>query len=97
MEAKTNLSETKLAEQLVAPEQLSPAYLAACNCSVDKELLKQKLEYLCDDSDADGTSHETYFGKISRNSVVKSKITGKYFALLWSEIIKLTVESVIAK
>ena len=97
MDIKNNMPETKLVEQLVAPEQLSPAYVAACHCSVDKELLKQELEYLWDDSGADGKSYEIYLGKISRNPIVKSKITGKYFALPWSVIIKLAVEKGIAK
>jgi hypothetical protein len=92
MEAKNNLSEKKLVEQFVTPEQLSPAYVAACHCSVDKGLLKQELEYLWDDSDADGKSYEIYLGKISRNPIVKSKITGKYFALPWSVILKLAVD-----
>ena len=92
MEAKNNFSETKLVEELVAPEQLSPAYVAACHCLADKELLKQELEYLWNDSDADGASYEIYLGKISRNPIIKSKITGKYFALPWSVIIKLAVE-----
>ncbi len=89
MTATNNLSETKLAEQTVAPEKLSPEYLAACHCSDDKELLKQELEYLWDDSAAGGPSYEIYLGKISRDPVVKSKVTGKYFALPWSVIIKL--------
>jgi hypothetical protein len=92
MEAKNNLSETKLVEQLVIPEQLSPAYVAASHCSVDKELIKQELEYLWDDTAGDGKSYEFYLGKISRNPIIKSKITGKYFALPWSVIIKLAVE-----
>ena len=91
MDAKNKLSETKLVEQLMAPEQLSPPYDAACHCSADKELLKQELEYLWDDSDDDGASYEIYLGKISRNPIIKSKITGKYFALPWSVIIKLAV------
>ena len=97
MDTKNNLSETKLFEQLVVQEQMSPAYVAACHCSADMELLKQELEYLWDDSDADGKSYEIYLGKISRNPIVKSKITGKYFALPWSVIIKLAVEKGIAK
>ncbi|MFZ1074103.1 MAG: hypothetical protein WAO21_11820 [Verrucomicrobiia bacterium] len=92
MEAKNNLSETKLVEQLVIPEQLSPDYVAASHCSVDKELIKQELEYLWDDTVGDGKSYEFYLGKISRNPIIKSKITGKYFALPWSVIIKLAVE-----
>ena len=97
MDIKNNLSETKLVEQMVAPEQLSPAYVAACQCSVDKELLKQELEYLWDDSDADGKSYEIYLGKISRNPIIKSKITGKYFALPWSVIVKLALAKGIDK
>jgi hypothetical protein len=92
MEANNNLSETKLVEQFVAPEQLSPSYVAACHCSADKGLLKQELEFLWDDSDADGKSYEIYLGKISRNPIVKSRITGKYFALPWSVILKFAVE-----
>jgi len=92
MTAVTDLSETKLVEQMVAPEKLSPEYLAACHCSIDKELLKQELEYLWEDSDAGGKPYETYLGKISRNPIIKSKVTGKYFALPWSVIIKLAAE-----
>jgi hypothetical protein len=91
MEAKNEFSETKLVEQLLAPEQLTSAYVAACDCSADKELLQQELEYLWDDTDADEKSYEIYLGKISRNPIIKSKITGKYFALPWSVIIKLAV------
>jgi hypothetical protein len=93
MEAKNEFSETKRVEQLVAPEQLSPSYVAACDCSADKELLQQELEYLWDDTDVDEKSYEIYLGKISRNPIVKSKITGKYFALPWSAIIKLAVRN----
>ena len=96
METKNNLSEAKLVEQLVTPEQLSPAYIAACHGSADQEPLKQELEYLWDDSDAEGKSYEIYFGKISRNPIVKSKVTGKYFVLPWSVIIKLAAEKGIA-
>jgi hypothetical protein len=92
MEAKNEFSETNLVEQLLAPEPLTSAYVAACHCSAGKELLKQELEYLWDDSDAAGKSYEIYLGKISRNPIVKSKITGKYFALPWSVIIKLALE-----
>ena len=87
-----NLSEKKLIEQSVTPEQLSPSFIAACHCSAEKELLDQEIEFLWDDSDADAKSYEIYLGKISRNPIVKSKITGKYFALPWSVIIKLAVE-----
>ena len=89
MDTTNILSEQKLVEQLVTPEHLSPAFIAACHCSLDKKLLEQELEYLWDDSDSTGTSYEIYLGKISRNPIIKSKITGKYFALPWSVIVKL--------
>ena len=97
MEAKNNLSEKKLVERLVTPEHLSPAFVAACDCSIEQELLEQELEYLWDDSDSAGKSYEIYLGKISRNPIVKSKITGKYFALPWSAIIKLALAKGIDK
>lgn len=97
MDSKNNISEKKLVERLVTPEHLSPAFVAACDCSIDKELLEQELEYLWDDSDSAGKSYEIYLGKISRNPIVKSKITGKYFALPWSVIIKLALAKGIDK
>jgi hypothetical protein len=87
-----NISEKRLADQLETPEQLSPAFLAACDCSIDTELINQELDYLWDDGDPSGKSYEIFLGKISRNPIVKSKITGKYFALPWSVIINLARE-----
>jgi hypothetical protein len=84
--------QKKLAEQLVTPEKLSPDFTAACQCTPNKKLLDQELEYLWDDGAATGKSYEVYLGKISRNPIIKSKITGKYFALPWSVIIKLAVD-----
>ena len=97
MDTALILSEKKLDEQLATPEALSPAFIAACHCSTDKELLEQELEYLWDDSDSTGKSYEVYLGKISRNPIVKSKLTGKYFALPWSLIIKLALAKGIDK
>ena len=97
MNTTSSLSERKLVEQLVTPEQLSPSFLAACDCSIDKQLLEQELEYLWDDTDSAGNSYAIYLGKISRNPIIKSKITGKYFALPWSIIIKLALENGIDK
>jgi len=97
MDTKNNLSEKKLVEQLDTPEQLSPSFVTACHCSVDRQLLEQELEYLWDDTDATGKSYEIYLGKISRNPIVKSKITGKYFALPWPVIIKLALAKGIDK
>jgi hypothetical protein len=97
MDTTNILSEQKLVEQLVTPEHLSPAFIAACHCWLDKKLLEQELEYLWDDSDSTGKSYEIYLGKISRNPIIKSKITGKYFALPWSVIIKLALAKGIDK
>ena len=91
MDTTNPLSAKKLTEQLVTPEHLTTAFIAACHCSTDKGLLEQELEYLWDDSDSAGKSYEIYLGMISRNPIIKSKITGKYFALPWSVIIKLAV------
>ena len=97
METNDLLSEKKLVQQLNTPEKMSPAFLAACQCSTDKSLLQQELEYLWDDCDTSGRDYEMYLGKISRNPIVKSKITGKYFALPWSEILELSVQKGIDK
>ena len=91
------LSEKKLIEQMVTPEKMSSAFVAACECSTGEEQLNQELEYLWDDCDSTGRSYEMYLGKISRNPIVKSKITGKYFALPWSEIIRLALAKGIDK
>ena len=94
----TNLfSEKKLIEQSTTPEKMSPALVSACECTSGEEQLSQELEYLWDDSDSSGRSYEMYLGKISRNPIVKSKITGRYFALPWSEIIKLALAKGIDK
>ena len=94
---ENNLSEKKLVEQLDSPEHLSPSFVAACDCSVDAQLLEQELEYLWDDTDDTGKAYEIYLGKISRNPIVKSKKTRKYFALPWSVIIKLALAKGIDK
>jgi hypothetical protein len=61
MNATTNpFSEKKLIEQLVTPEKMSPAFVAACECSTGEEQLSQDLEYLWDDCDSSGKSYEMY-------------------------------------
>jgi len=101
MDKKTTFSKNKLTEQSVTPEQLSPSFIAhagtASQCSINNELLNQEIEYLWEDCNAAGKSYEVYLGKISRNPVLKSKITGKYFALPWPVIIRLAVENGIDK
>ena len=81
--------EEKLVEQSITPEQLSPSFLAACHCSTEVSLLEQELEFLWEDSGDPGKFYEIYLGKLSRNPIVKSKISGKFFVLPWSVIIKL--------
>ena len=73
IDTKNNLSEKKLVEQLDTPEQLSPSFVAAWDCSIDRQLLEQELEYLWDDTDDTGKTYEIYLGKISRTPIVKSK------------------------
>lgn len=82
-------NEMKLIEQLETPEKRSPALVAAGECLTGEDLLRQELEYLWDDCDSSGQAYEMYLGKISRNPIVKSKITGRLFALPWTEIIRL--------
>jgi hypothetical protein len=97
MDTNDLLSEKKLVQQRDTPERMSPSYLAACECPTDKGLLRQELEYLWDDGLPSGKDYEMYLGKISRNPIVKSKITGKYFALPWSEILELAIQKGIDK
>jgi len=88
----TTFYEEKLREQSATPEHLSAAFLAACHGATDPSLLDQELEFLWEDSGATGRMYEVYMGKISRNPIIKSKISGKYFVLPWSVILKLAVE-----
>jgi hypothetical protein len=92
MNTTNAFSEAKLTEQLVTPEHLSRSFLDACDCSINAEPLNQELEYLWDDEGSPGKTYAIYLGKISRNPIVKSKSTGKYFVLPWSVIIKLAAE-----
>ena len=97
MDTNNLLSQKHLVAQLRTPERMSSAFVAACECSTGEEQLSQELHYLWDDCDSSGKSYEMYLGKISRNPIVKSKLTGKYFALPWSLIIRLAVEKGIDK
>jgi len=54
--------------------------------------LDHELEFLWEDRDRTGTAYDLYVGRISRNPVVRSVATGKYFMLPWSKIIELAVE-----
>jgi len=54
--------------------------------------LDRELEFLWQDRGPSGTTYNLYLGRISRNPVVRSLTTGKYFMLPWSEIIELGVE-----
>jgi hypothetical protein len=51
------------------------------------------LEFLWKDGVQSGKAYDLYLGRISRNPVVRSQTTGKYFMLPWSEIIELAVKN----
>ena len=55
--------------------------------------LDQELEFLWKDDGQSGKAYDLYLGRISRNPVVRSQTTGKYFMLPWSEIIELAVKN----
>jgi hypothetical protein len=55
--------------------------------------LDQELEFLWKDGGQYGKAYDLYLGRISRNPVVRSQTTGKYFMLPWSEIIELAVKN----
>ena len=55
--------------------------------------LDQELEFLWKDGGQSGKAYDLYLGRISRNPVVRSQTTGKYFMLPWSEIIELAVKN----
>jgi hypothetical protein len=56
------------------------------------EPLDPELEFLWEDRDESGKPYDVYLGRISRNPVVRSHATGKYFMLPWSKIIELAQE-----
>jgi hypothetical protein len=51
------------------------------------------LEFLWKDGGQTGKAYDLYLGRISRNPVVRSHVTGKYFMLPWWEIIELAVKN----
>ena len=55
--------------------------------------LDQELEFLWKDGGQSGKAYDLYLGRISRNPVVRSQTSGKYFMLPWSEIIELAVKN----
>jgi hypothetical protein len=50
------------------------------------------LEYLWEDRDRSGAAYDIYLGRISRNPVVRSHATGKYFMMPWSQIMELAAQ-----
>ncbi len=55
-------------------------------------VLDQELDFLGQGSLNSGQGYDVYLGRISRNPVVRSHATGRYFMLPWSRIIQLAVE-----
>jgi hypothetical protein len=74
MDTTNILSEKKLVEQLVTPEHLSPAFIAACHCSIDKQLLEQELEYLWDDSDSTESHTKYIWGRSAETPSLRAKL-----------------------
>ena len=58
-----------------------------------KGSLDQELEFLWKDGGQSGKAYDLYLGLISRNPVVRSQTTVKYFMLPWSEIIEMAVKN----
>lgn len=56
------------------------------------ESLNHELEFLWQDRGQSGKAYDIYLGRISRNPVVRSRATGEYFMLPWSQIIELAVQ-----
>jgi hypothetical protein len=82
------LLEKQLLTHMAAPDTLNPAILKAGQVPVEQDLLGQELEYLWDDALPGGHTYEVYLGLISRNPIVRSKISGKYFVFPWSLIMQ---------
>jgi hypothetical protein len=54
--------------------------------------LDQELEFLWQDRGRSGQTYDVYLGRISRNPVVRSRVSGKYFMVPWSQIIDLAFQ-----
>lgn len=54
--------------------------------------LDEELDLLWQEYGQSGEAYDLYLGRISRNPVVRSHATGKYFMLPWSRIIQLALE-----
>ena len=55
--------------------------------------LDKELEFLWKEGLESGKAYDLYLGRISRNPVIRSYATGKYFMLPWSDIIELAVKT----
>jgi hypothetical protein len=59
----------------------------------DSSSITEELEYLWDEQDSTGKAYEVYLGRISRSPVVRSKTSGRYFLLPWSQVITLAAKA----
>jgi len=59
----------------------------------EDSLLSQGLEFLCEAADQMGNKYDLYLGQTSRNPVIRSQATGRYFMLQWAQIVKQAVEA----
>ena len=59
----------------------------------DANSISEELEHLWDERDPAGKTYEIYLGKISRSPILRSKTSGKYFLLPWSQVIALAAKT----
>jgi hypothetical protein len=66
-------------------------------CHTEQEFsdgpLNKELEFLWKEGGESGKAYDLYLGRISRNPVIRSYSTGKYFMLPWSQIIEWAVKT----
>lgn len=53
------------------------------------KLLEQEIEFIFEERDQAGEQYDFYLGKITRMPIIKSRATGRFFVLPWTDIIKL--------
>jgi len=57
------------------------------------KLLEQEIEFIFEERDQAGNQYDFYLGKITRMPIVKSRATGRFFILPWTDIIKMGAEA----
>jgi hypothetical protein len=57
------------------------------------KLLEQEIEFIFEERDPAGNQYDFYLGKITRMPIVKSRASGRFFILPWTDIIKLGADA----